>query len=125
MGIEKLITDLKNLSVLIVEDGDDIREIMSSTLNKLFKTTLTATDGLEGLEAFKNSHPDVVLSDIRMPNMSGNEMIEKIKEISPSTPVIVVTGHGRMLAKENKADIILEKPIKFDKLIENIHKLTR
>lgn len=125
MGIEKLINDLKNLNILIVEDGEDIREIMSSTLKKLFKTTVTAVDGLDGLETFKKINPDIVLSDIRMPNMSGNEMIDEIKKISPNTPVIVITGHGRMLAKENKADVVLNKPIKFDQLVENIHKLTR
>ena len=125
MAIESLIQDLKNLSVLIVEDGEDIREIMSSTLNKLFKSTSTAVDGIDGLRAFQEFKPDIVLSDIRMPNMSGNEMIDKIKEISPDTPVIVVTGHGRMLKEANKADLVLEKPIKFDKLIEEIHKLTR
>lgn len=125
MGIETLIKDLKNVSVLIVEDGEDIREIMSTTLNKLFKSTATAVDGLDGLKAFKELKPDIVLSDIRMPNMSGNDMIDEIKKISPQTPVIVVTGHGRMLKETNKADIVLEKPIKFDKLIEHIHNLTK
>lgn len=125
MRIESLIQDLKSLNILIVEDGEDIREIMSSTLNKLFKTTKTAVDGVEGLKAFQEYKPDIVLSDIRMPNMSGNEMIDKIKQISPETPVIVITGHGRMLKQETRADLVLEKPIKFDVLIEHIHKLTR
>ena len=120
MRIESLINDLKTLNILIVEDGEDIREIMSSTLNKLFNSTITAVDGVDGLKAFQEFKPDIVLSDIRMPNMSGNEMVEEIKKISPDTPVIIVTGHGRMLAQINKADLVLEKPIKFDQLIKHI-----
>ncbi len=125
MGIENLVQDLKELNLLIVEDGQDIRDIMSTTFNKLFKTTRTAVDGVDGLEKFNEEQPDIIISDIRMPNMSGNDMIEKIKEINPNIPIIVVSGHGRMISRTNKADLILEKPIKFDKLVEAIHKLTR
>lgn len=124
MSIETLIKDLNELNILIVEDGQDIREIMSSTFNKLFKSTRTAVDGLDGIEKFKEEKPDIIISDIRMPNMSGNDMIDKIKEMDPSIPIIVVTGHGRMLKTNNKADLFLDKPIKFDKLIEAIHNLT-
>jgi CheY-like chemotaxis protein len=125
MGIENLVTDLKKLNLLIVEDGQDIRDIMSSTFNKLFKTTRTAVDGLDGLEKFNEEQPDIIISDIRMPNMSGNEMIDRIKDLNPNIPIVVVSGHGRMISTTNKADLIMEKPIKFDKLVEAIHKLTR
>lgn len=125
MALESMIQDLNQLNVLIVEDGQDIRDIMATTFNKLFKTTRTAVDGLDGLDKFHEETPDIIISDIRMPNMSGNEMIDQIKGENPSIPIIVVTGHGRMLKKSNKADLFLEKPIKFDKLVEAIHKLTR
>jgi CheY-like chemotaxis protein len=125
MTIEAILDDLKKINILIVEDGQDIREIMSSTLNKLFKSTNVAVDGVDGLRAFKELKPDVVISDIRMPNMSGNDMIDEIKKISPDTPIIVVTGHGRMLKKTNQANLVLEKPIKFDYLIKEIHKLVK
>lgn len=125
MVIEEILDDLKKINILIVEDGQDIREIMSSTLNKLFKSTSTAVDGADGLKVFNEIKPDIVISDIRMPNMSGNDMIDEIKKISPDTPIIVVTGHGRMLKKTNKADLVLEKPIKFDYLIKEIHKLIK
>jgi CheY-like chemotaxis protein len=124
MAIENLIKDLNKLNVLIVEDGQDIREIMTSTFSKLFNSTRTAVDGLDGIEKFKEERPDIIISDIRMPNMSGNDMIDKIKEMDPDIPVVVVTGHGRMLKESNKADVFLDKPIKFDKLIEAIHQLT-
>ena len=125
MNMNELVEDLKKINILIVEDGKDIREIMSTTFDKIFHATYTANDGQEGLDKFHEIKPDIIVSDIRMPNMSGNDMIDKIKEISPSTPIIVVSGHGRMIKKTNKADLFLEKPIKFDQLIKEIHRLTR
>jgi len=123
--MQELIGELSKLNVLVVEDGQDIRDIMSSTFNKLFHSTTTAVDGLDGLEKFKNQNFDIIISDIRMPNMSGNEMIDEIKAINPNIPIIVVSGHGRMIKKENKADLFLDKPIKFDKLVQAIYDLTR
>ena len=125
MVIKDLLKDLKDLKILIVEDGADIRDIMSTTLGKIFLDTRTAVDGLDGLEKFKQEQPDIIISDIRMPNMSGNDMIDAIKDIDPIIPIIVVSGHGRLIAKSNRADVFLNKPIKFDKLVEAIYTLTR
>jgi len=120
-----MLNKVKELDILIVEDGDDIREIMATTFNKICHTARTAVDGVEGLSKFREERPDIIISDIRMPNMNGNQMIEKIKDEDPSMPIIVVTGHGKIIKATDKADIILEKPIKFDKLLEHIYNLTR
>ncbi len=124
MGLQKYIEGIRDLNVMIVEDGDDIRDIMSATLSKIFKNTITAVDGIDGLKKFKNNNIDIIISDIRMPNMSGNEMILKIKDINPDIPIVVVSGHGRIIKATDKADFFLEKPIKFDKLVEAIYNLT-
>jgi len=57
---------------------------------------LTAEDGKSGLEIFAKESPPIVLTDIKMPGMDGIEVLKRIKEISPETEVIVVTGHGDM-----------------------------
>nr|HDN00620.1 response regulator [Deltaproteobacteria bacterium] len=57
---------------------------------------LTAEDGKSGLELFEKEDPPIVLTDIKMPGMDGIEVLKRIKEISPETEVIVVTGHGDM-----------------------------
>lgn len=57
---------------------------------------LTAEDGKRGLELFEKESPPIVLTDIKMPGMDGIEVLKRIKEISPETEVIVVTGHGDM-----------------------------
>jgi DNA-binding NtrC family response regulator len=125
METKDMIKELRDLDMLIVEDGDDIREIMARTFSKICAKTRTAIDGEDGLKAFRENKPDIIISDIRMPNMNGNEMIETIKDIDPSMPIIVVSGHGRIIKATDKADVILEKPIKFDVLLEHIHSLTQ
>lgn len=110
--------------MLIVEDGGDIRDIMASTFGKIFNSIRIAVDGKDGLAKFKEERPDIILSDIRMPNMNGNDMIDAIKEIDSDIPIIVISGHGKMIKATPKADAMLDKPIKFDELLSTISKLT-
>lgn len=84
---------LRELSVLYVEDEATIREQMSDLLVRRVASVHTAQDGKEGLSAFLRHKPDIVVSDIRMPNMNGLEMAEAIKRVSPDTPVIIATAH--------------------------------
>ncbi len=120
-----IITEVNKLDMLIVEDSDDIRDIISTTFNKICKTSRTAVDGKDGLQKFKEKQPDIILTDIRMPNMNGNEMIEAIKNINPNIPIIAISGHSKLVPATKSADIVLEKPIKFDKLLKHIYNLTR
>jgi DNA-binding NtrC family response regulator len=125
MEMIDMINEINKLNMLIVEDGEDIREIMSNTFKKICHETFTAVDGQDGLEQYKAHNPDIIITDIRMPNMNGNEMIGKIKEDNPSMPIIVVSGHGKIIRATDRADVILQKPIKFPQLLEEIYKLTR
>ncbi len=125
MDAVDMIEEINKLNILIVEDGDDIRDIMATTFSKICHTARTAIDGEDGLNKFNESKPDLIISDIRMPNMNGNDMINAIKKDNPSLPIIVVTGHGKIIKATEKADVILEKPIKFDQLLENMYNLTR
>jgi CheY-like chemotaxis protein len=120
-----VIEKFKNLNMLIVEDGGDIRDIMASTFGKIFNSIQIAVDGQDGLAKFKEKRPDIIITDIRMPNMNGNEMIEAIKELDSTVPIIVVSGHGRRIKATQKADAILEKPIKFDQLLAAIQELIK
>ncbi|MEA3315196.1 MAG: response regulator [Campylobacterota bacterium] len=125
LTIQEIVSELKDLNILIVEDGIDVRKIMETTFNKLVHSTTIAIDGKDGLDKFTHEKPDIIITDIRMPNMSGNDMIDKIKEIDNSVPIIVVSGHERLINKNNKADVILNKPIKFEQLISHIYNLTK
>jgi anti-anti-sigma factor len=57
---------------------------------------LTAENGQEGLDVFRRERPDIVLTDIKMPGMSGIDVLKQIKSVDPATEVIVITGHGDM-----------------------------
>ncbi|MCK9161734.1 MAG: response regulator [Arcobacter butzleri] len=85
---------LKTISILYVEDDYLIREQTKAMFENLFKNTIVASDGIEGLEAYKANKDkiDVVVSDINMPHMDGLEMAEEIHKIDPLLPIVITTA---------------------------------
>jgi PAS domain S-box-containing protein len=84
------------LKLLLIDDEEAARKIVGMSLRSDGYEVLTAEDGKSGLELFEKEAPPIVLTDIKMPGMDGIEVLKRIKEISPETEVIVVTGHGDM-----------------------------
>jgi PAS domain S-box len=82
--------------VLLVDDEPGIRKVVGITLMDMGFEVLEAENGLHALELFRAAKPQVVLTDIRMPVMDGLDLLRHIKEESPDTEVILVTGHGDM-----------------------------
>ncbi len=82
--------------LLLIDDEPGIRRMMSLDLEADGYEVLTAEDGYAGLDVFDQSRPDVVLTDIKMPGLDGLDVLRQIKEVSPETEVIVITGHGDM-----------------------------
>ncbi len=83
--------------LLIVEDEDIIRRGFLVTIQKLelkFDLILEARDGQEGLRLFENYHPDIVITDIRMPLMDGLTFIQKSREFSHASRFIVLSGYN-------------------------------
>jgi len=106
--------------ILLVDDEEGIRTVLGITLADYGYTVLKAASGGEALQLFKEQTPAIVLTDIKMPGMDGIQLLRKIKEESPDTEVIMITGHGDMkLAiqslKLNATDFIT-KPIHDDAL---------
>ena len=83
-------------SILLVDDEDGIRKVLGIALADMGYHVLTAENGVEALRIFKDERPQIVLSDIKMPEMDGIELLRKIKQESPETEVIMITGHGDM-----------------------------
>jgi len=81
------------IKVLMVDDEAQFRETTRKILEKKGFETFMAANGREALAQLDN-HPDVVVLDIRMPDMDGNETLEEIQKRSPGIPVIMLTGHG-------------------------------
>ena len=79
---EELLKELKNISILCVEDEDGIRQTIVSTLKYYFKEVYEASDGNEGFELYEYYKPKIVLTDIQMKNCNGLEFVKKIRKIS-------------------------------------------
>ncbi len=105
--------ELKNITLLYVEDDVLIREQTKIILTKLFKKVFCADDGQNGLELFKEhqNEIDVIVTDINMPNMNGLEMIEQINILKSSIPTIVTTAHTDSNYLINAIDLNVDKYI--------------
>jgi CheY-like chemotaxis protein len=107
--------------ILIIEDFIEIRLSLASLLRKLGHIVYLAHDGLEGWRMFRNQLFDLILTDIKMPCLFGDDLIERIKRFSPKTPVIVMTASEidtcRMLAESGKVNFVLHKPFDVSDLL--------
>ena len=108
--------DTKSMSLLIVDDQDDILQFIKDEYSSLFKTIYTAHDGKEALDLIRQRMPNVVVSDIMMPRMNGFELCKTIKtdlELS-SIPVILLTSRSdpknQDIGYKMGADSFLPKP---------------
>lgn len=103
------------MKVLIVDDEPALRKILQELIQIQGHEVLAAADGAEGLTVFQAENPDLVFSDIRMPNMDGLEFLAKVREMSQSVVFVIVTGledHQYTLnALRHNANDFLRKPI--------------
>ena len=72
---------LVGLAIVVVEDHDDARRYLDLLLRQLGAKVMVARNAFEGLELIKNSRPDLVLSDIKMPGMNGFELLDEIRAL--------------------------------------------
>ena len=80
--------------ILIVDDEEDIREVLADRLEAMGYETATAADGVQGLEAIQREAPDLVFLDIRMPELDGFGVLERLQEEGSNQVVVVITAHG-------------------------------
>ncbi len=114
--------------VIVVEDDLDVAEYTKTILeNKLGCTVLVFSDPRNVRDAFADFAPDVVITDIEMPGMSGLELIEQLREVEPGIPVIVMTAHASVdyavTALRNKANEFLTKPVSSSELLAHVTRL--
>jgi CheY-like chemotaxis protein len=119
---------LSDLTIVVVEDHDDLRRYLGLFLNQAGAKVVLARDAFEGLAAVKSSHPDLVISDIKMPGIDGLEFLRQIRALDPDSegnvPVIAMTAlvgqadRTRLLSAGFQA--CLPKPFTPSKLLENI-----
>jgi len=104
-----------NWKILLIDDEEDIRDIMTITLKDAGYSVICAPDGHTGLMLTTREEPQIVITDIKMPGLNGLEVLEKIKKIKPETEVIVTTGFGdikkAVKALQYDASDFISKPI--------------
>jgi DNA-binding NtrC family response regulator len=121
--------DKAKLKILYVEDEPDLRNRIRIVLDMLYDTVLTAANGKEGLDLFQREHPDLVLSDIRMPVMDGLELTREVRQSAPDTPVILCTAFTEtsylLRAIELGVSGYVRKPLDARELVQVISRAAR
>lgn len=117
------------IRLLYVEDEPAIRLPMLEMMSRWVDDIIVATDGFEGLEAFRQTGADIVITDLKMPRMNGLEMIAQLKKINPEVKAIIVSAHNDteyfLDAINTGVDGFLLKPVMRAKLSETIERFGR
>jgi CheY-like chemotaxis protein len=114
-------------TILVIDDDVEMRDVLFDLLSLDGYEVLLAADGSSGIERYRNSLPELVITDLKMPNVNGIEVLEELKTEFPDTPIMVITGVSDMTmieeAIEHAANRILKKPFEVDELLTAIDEL--
>ena len=107
--------------VLVIDDERSIRNTLKDILEFEKYTVELAEDGFKALELIQSKDFDVILCDIKMPGMDGIEVLQKVEELKPDIPVVMISGHGNIdtaveSIKKGAFDFI-EKPLDLNRLL--------
>ncbi len=112
----------KEARILIIDDEETVRSVLARTLAQVHHQVTVAEDGERGIQLFKEGEFDMVLTDLGMPGLSGWEVCKRIKEMSPRTPIGMITGWGMELSqdkiKEAGLDFLISKPFDFNQILK-------
>ena len=96
-------------TILCVDDNEQALSVRKFMLETRGYRVLTALDSERALELFREGGIDLVLSDLVMPRMDGNELIRRMKELAPEVPAILISGSVKSFDRANRADAFLPK----------------
>ncbi|MDH3198698.1 MAG: response regulator [Candidatus Krumholzibacteria bacterium] len=116
--------------ILIIDDDAGVRDVMSRALARDGHEVATAADGNEGLSAARREPPDLVITDIFMPEREGLDTIMELRKLRPELPIMAISGGGHFatgdylrVARDMGAAITLSKPINLRRLSEAVNTL--
>jgi len=111
----------RKANILVIEDEEAVRDILSAILINGGHEVETASDGSKGIKLFKKKEFDLVFTDLGMPRMSGWQVAEKIKSINGKVPVALITGWNVELneseIRESGVDLIVYKPFELNQVL--------
>ena len=124
---------LKSLTVLYVEDDAESMEQLSEFLSRVVGVLITATNGSEGFSAYNKHHPDIIITDIRMPVMDGLTMLQNIRGLARGklVPALVLTAFEQEAVVKHNCNVgmytYIVKPVDgfilYESLLECSHRL--
>jgi len=124
--LKKLAQDAKDYSVLYAEDNDKLRDNVNRLLNKFFTDVDVTEDGKSALQLFNKKNYDIVITDIKMPNMDGIELAQNIKKINHETKVIIMSAFDDREYLLNSIELkvfrYLKKPVSINEFSDIIDK---
>ena len=113
--------------ILVIDDEESFREMVRQMLEQAGYEVLEATDGKDGLNVYQAERPDLVITDLIMPEQEGIETIIGLRRENPDARIIAMSGGGRItaadflgIARKFGARHILAKPFRRDQLLEAI-----
>ncbi len=113
-------------TILVIDDDESLRRVVEYNLREEGYEVLTAADGTSGLQLFQANDVDLILTDIRMPEMDGFELLTRLKTMQPDLPVIVFTAFGTINAAVDAMKVgafdYLIKPVPRDQLRAAVRK---
>jgi len=115
---------MREFNVLVVDDEEEFRELTIKRLNKRGLNALGAENGIKALEMIESHRIDVILLDVKMPEMDGIETLRRIREKKPLIEVVLLTGHASVDSgiegmKLGAFDYLM-KPIELEPLLEKL-----
>jgi len=114
--------------ILVIDDEDDIRLVVTTRLERAGYVTIVAADGREGLRRFYNDKPDLIVLDIAMPEMDGWQVLERIREVS-NLPVLMLTAAAQEREKvrglRGGADDYITKPFSGEEFLARVEAALR
>src|ERR1700678_1582801 len=117
-----------HISVLVIEDEADIRQLLRTLLEREGYTVAEALEGRDGVRQFHQSHPDIVILDVGLPDLDGWQVLERIRDMS-DVPVLMLTALGterdKVRGLNSGADDYLTKPFSRVELLARIQAISR
>jgi PAS domain S-box-containing protein len=117
----------REAKILIIEDEDDVRQLLSDILASEGHEVEVASNGNEGIEMFKKNTFDLVFSDLGMPDMSGWEVADAIKRINSRIPIVLVTGWNVEIENAEKGDDsvdkVIQKPFEVKQVLRTVQEV--
>src|SRR5208283_4937986 len=96
--------------ILVVEDELETRKMIRCVLRLDAHEVVEANNGAEAFIMFAQGHFDLVMTDHKMPFLTGSELAERIKQLAPSKPILMLTGYDNKSCPRNPVDAVVQKP---------------